>query len=137
MELLLDHRDTGRNPTVLFGLATSAVLIWTNEMQSVPLLVWALWFPCTLALLYVYIANPESGSRITNGIWTCYTHEGSCEIPINAIDRVHVMAWRDGAQTCRIHLIDGRVLSVPSSCLPHEKKLARALESAGVTVTRD
>jgi hypothetical protein len=137
MDLLLDHRETGRNPTILFGLSASAVLIFTTEMQSVPMLVWALWFPCTLALLYVYIANPVSGSRIMDGIWTCYTGDGRCHIPLENVEHVHVMAWRDGVQTCRVYLIDGRIISLPSSCLPHGNKLAPALESAGITVTRD
>lgn len=134
MSLLLDHRETGRNPVVLTGLAASAAIALTTDLSAIPLGVWAVWVPCTLALLFVFFINPVAGTRITKDVWQCYTSDGRCAIPLGCIDHVQMTDWHDGRATCRIHLTDQRILTVPSDCMPRPKRLIDALTAAGIRI---
>jgi len=134
MTHFLDHHETGRSPLVLTGLAASALIAATADLSSLPPVIWATWTIVTVALIYIFVVNPLSGSRLTAESWSCYTSEGHCTVPLSQIDYVHLKAWPDGRTSCRIYLTDERVISVPSSCVPPRERLHQTLNHANITV---
>lgn len=130
-----EYEETGRRPIIWFSLCVFLFLFWLAYTEGAPWWIWAVWSISGGMVVYMLIANPKSGMRITGSTLAYWAGGPRSTLTLSDIDHIVIEDWSE-ATDVTIELTDGRSIELFSGSLPPIHVLEKQLQARNIAVLR-
>ncbi|MEM1065278.1 MAG: hypothetical protein AAF771_11145 [Pseudomonadota bacterium] len=122
-----------RRPAMMAAFITTlvltAVIAWLSGLSA------ALLGGAGVALAWALFVHPGREMRLENGVLAWNDGRFSEVVPISTISKVALRRRGLVGSACRLTLSDGRIVTIPSGCLPAHRVLEREFAARGLPIT--
>ncbi len=129
------YDQAGRRAEIWAGLCVTAVLLLAAMQHNAPILVWALWAGTAIFFLYLMVANPRVGVRLTQDKLRYWVGGSEHVIALDNIDYVRIEDSRD-AIFVYLYLRNGGQTRLFREAVSPARSLEKALLARGLSVVR-
>lgn len=131
------HVARARSPRGMLALAVTwgSACVLLLGFQALPIITLLL-FLAGLPLAYDLLRDRENSFSLTADTIAWETPTGGGELLLNAVAHAHLTFRLDLSAKLGLRLRDGRLITVPLSCLPGPHSLERALLDRDIKVVR-
>lgn len=128
-----EYSQNGRRPVVWLFLAVGLGFLAFLFVEPGPVVVWVILAAYLALILWLIIANPVQGIRITRHDLIIAPEREAQRVPLADINHLAIDT-RSDTTDFTLHLRDGETIAVHSSNVPSTQATVAAFEARGIAV---